>query len=140
MQAIADEAGVALTASLPAQPLTVVGDHTQLHRVLTDLLSNAIKFTPVGGHATVQAAEKPHGAALIVSDNGIGVPATDQKQLFTRFFRASNATENATQGAGLGLAIVKAIITHHNGELKLASTEGRGTTVTIHLPRPEPGS
>ncbi len=71
-------------------------------------------------------------------DRGIGIPADDQAQLFTRFFRASNATDQAITGTGLGLAIVKQIVEDHGGELRLTSVEGEGTTVVIDLPLSAP--
>jgi two-component system, OmpR family, phosphate regulon sensor histidine kinase PhoR len=69
-----------------------------------------------------------------VADTGIGIPEADKKDLFTRFFRASNATQRAIPGTGLGLAIIQTIIAGHGGELSLQSQEGNGTTVTVRLP------
>jgi signal transduction histidine kinase len=74
-------------------------------------------------------------AQLAVSDTGIGIPATEQGKMFTRFFRASTAQKNAVPGVGLGLAITKAITTAHGGTLDLQSAEGAGTTFTLTLPR-----
>ena len=67
-------------------------------------------------------------------DRGIGIPADDQAKIFTRFYRASNATAQAIPGTGLGLAIVKQIVEDHGGELRLTSVEGEGTTVVMDLP------
>ena len=69
-----------------------------------------------------------------VRDTGIGIPASDQKELFNRFFRASNATGRSIPGTGLGLAIVRMIVVNHGGDIELTSTEGAGTTVTVWLP------
>jgi signal transduction histidine kinase len=74
-------------------------------------------------------------ARLAVSDTGIGIPAGEQAELFTRFFRASTARRNAVPGVGLGLTITKAITTAHGGTLDVVSVEGRGTTFTLTLPR-----
>jgi signal transduction histidine kinase len=71
---------------------------------------------------------------LVVSDTGIGIPEKDQKSLFTRFFRATNAVERAYSGSGLGLSIVRSIVENHHGQIHLKSTEGVGTTVTVRLP------
>ena len=71
---------------------------------------------------------------LTCQDRGIGIPADDQAQLFTRFYRASNATLQVIPGTGLGLAIVKQIVEDHDGQLRLTSVEGEGTTVTVDLP------
>jgi signal transduction histidine kinase len=129
--------GVTLTTALPSEGLVVNGDARQLARVLMNLLSNAVKFTPSGGQVTV-TAEAPGGWAVVsVADTGIGIPDADRDELFTRFFRASNATKRAIPGTGLGLAIVQTIIAGHGGELSLQSQEGTGTTVSVRLPLAE---
>jgi two-component system, OmpR family, phosphate regulon sensor histidine kinase PhoR len=77
---------------------------------------------------------------LTVADTGIGIPERDQKELFSRFFRASNAVDRSIPGTGLGLAIVRTIVDNHGGELTVTSQEGRGTTVVTRLPLLPPGS
>jgi signal transduction histidine kinase/CHASE3 domain sensor protein len=124
-----------LDCDLPAVPLMVEGDAGQLERVLINLLSNAVKFTPDGGHVDVSARTEDGLILVTVNDTGIGIPERDQKELFTRFFRASNATSRRIPGTGLGLAIVRMIVTNHGGEVWLESTDGVGTTVTLRLPR-----
>ncbi|HZI98949.1 MAG TPA: ATP-binding protein, partial [Actinomycetales bacterium] len=76
---------------------------------------------------------------LSVRDTGIGIPEAEQDQLFSRFFRASNAVDRAVPGTGLGLTIVRSIVEHHGGSLELDSSPGRATTFTVRLPlvRPE---
>ncbi|MDR0343419.1 MAG: HAMP domain-containing protein [Nocardiopsaceae bacterium] len=125
--------GLALGVAVADRPLLVEGDAGQLDRALINLLSNAVKFTPAGGRVTVSAASEASAAVIRVADTGIGIPEADQKELFGRFFRASNARER-TQGAGLGLAIVQTIVANHHGEVSLDSREGGGTTVTVMLP------
>jgi signal transduction histidine kinase len=73
-------------------------------------------------------------AVLRVSDTGIGIPDRERKELFNRFFRASNAVEESIPGTGLGLAIARTIVTNHHGDLDVASLEGEGTTVTVRVP------
>lgn len=122
--------------------LVVEGDASQLERVMINLLSNAVKFTPRGGHIEVSAGAEGGSAVVRVCDDGIGVPEQDQKELFSRFARASNATARRIPGTGLGLAIVRMIVEHHGGEVGLDSVEGAGTTVTVRLPlleTPGPG-
>ena len=114
--------------------LTVNGDAGQLDQVLMNLLSNAVKFTPAGGHIQVTATAEAATAVVTVRDTGIGIPEADQKELFTQFFRASNATGRSIPGTGLGLTIVNAIVTHHSGGIDLQSREGTGTTVPVRLP------
>ncbi len=123
-----------LTISATEGELMVDGDASQLDRVVINLLSNAVKFTPKGGCVDVSAFAEGRSAVIRVRDTGIGIPASDQKELFNRFFRASNATGRSIPGTGLGLAIVRMIVVNHGGDIKLTSTEGAGTKVTVWLP------
>jgi signal transduction histidine kinase/HAMP domain-containing protein len=139
-----DAKHLTLTRDQPQDALMVDGDAGQLDQVLSNLLSNAVKFTPDGGHVCV-AVEAADGSALIrVTDTGIGIPERDQKELFSRFARASNATARRIPGTGLGLVIVRTIVVNHGGDVMLESVEGSGTTVTVRLPllpagkRPQP--
>ncbi len=125
---------LALTSGATEGELMVDGDASQLDRVVINLLSNAVKFTPKGGSVEVSAFAEGKSAVIRVSDTGIGIPASDQKELFNRFFRASNATGRSIPGTGLGLAIVRMIVVNHSGDIDLKSTEGAGTTVTVWLP------
>jgi signal transduction histidine kinase len=117
-----------------ASELMVDGDASQLDRVVINLLSNAVKFTPKGGRIEVASCADGESAVIRVADTGIGVPGSDQKELFSRFFRASNATGRSIPGTGLGLAIVRMIVVNHGGGIDLESHEGAGTTVTVRLP------
>ena len=126
--------GLTLTTALPADGVAVDGDANQLARVLMNLLSNAVKFTPEGGRIELTTVTAGGWAVVSVADTGIGIPEADKKDLFTRFFRASNATQRAIPGTGLGLSIIQTIIAGHGGELSLQSEEGNGTTVTVRLP------
>jgi signal transduction histidine kinase/HAMP domain-containing protein len=114
--------------------LTVNGDEGQLDRVLMNVLSNSVKFTPPGGTVTVTAHRDGAMAVVRVADTGMGIPEKDRKELFNRFFRGSNAVRAAVPGTGLGLSIVRTIVANHGGELDVASQEGHGTSVTIRLP------
>jgi signal transduction histidine kinase len=113
---------------------SVLGDAGQLERVLFNLVTNAVKFTPEGGRVSIVGAATEGVARLSVSDSGIGIPEDEQAQLFTRFFRASSARDNAIQGTGLGLVIVKSIVENHGGSISVASVVDVGTTVTVELP------
>ena len=135
LQPLADKAGVRLLVHVDEGPGPVIGDRTQLQRALVNILSNAIKFTPCGGTVTLACRADPAGEIVITcQDTGIGIPEADLEHLFTRFFRASNATGMAIPGTGLGLAIVAAIVDVHHGRLGLDSAEGRGTTITLYFP------
>jgi signal transduction histidine kinase len=139
LQPAAAVKGLALRWERPGQGLAVSGDPGQLDRLLMNLLSNAVKFTPEGGRIQVGTAAEGAQAVLTVADTGIGIPERDQKELFSRFFRASNAVDRSIPGTGLGLAIVRTIVDNHGGELTVTSQEGNGTTVTARLPLLPPG-
>jgi two-component system, OmpR family, phosphate regulon sensor histidine kinase PhoR len=129
-----DAGGLSLSCTSPGNGLVVAGDVGQLERVLINLLSNAAKFTPAGGHIDVTASPADGSVQILVSDDGIGIPERDQKELFSRFARASNATARRIPGTGLGLVIVRTIVDNHGGSVWLESVEGAGTTVTVQLP------
>ena len=117
-------------------PAAVLGDATRLSQVVDNLVSNAIKFTPDGGNVTITVGKNGKGAKLSVTDTGIGVSADEQKQVFSRFFRASSATRRAIPGTGLGLAICHALVEQHGGSIEFRSREGEGTEVVVTLPAP----
>jgi len=131
---VARKAKLTVISEAADPQLSVNGDQEQLDRVLMNLLSNSIKFTPQGGSVTVSANCDEGAAVIRVTDTGIGIPEKDKKDLFNRFFRASNAVRAAVPGTGLGLSIARTIVANHGGDLELVSEEGRGTTVTIRLP------
>jgi signal transduction histidine kinase len=114
--------------------VAVRGDRERLGQLVSNLISNAVKFTPPGGSVTARVfAENGHGI-VEVEDTGIGIPKAEQERLFQRFFRASTATEQAIPGTGLGLAITKAIAEAHDGQITYRSTPGEGTTFRLELP------
>ncbi|WP_433727193.1 ATP-binding protein [Actinoplanes sp. CA-051413] len=115
-------------------PLPLHADPDQLDRAVMNLLANAVKFTPAGGEVRVAARREGAEIVLVVADTGMGIPAGEQKALFTRFFRASNAVRQAVPGTGLGLAIVSTVVDNHDGRIEVESAEGAGTTFTIRLP------
>jgi signal transduction histidine kinase len=109
-----------------------VWDARRLERVLSNLIGNAIKYSPEGGQVTIRTCHEPDGVVLVVQDGGIGIPAQDLPHVFERFYRASNAT--GLEGTGLGLAGVRQIVEQHGGSIAIESDEGRGTRVTVRLP------
>ena len=120
---------------LPEQPVVHEVDPDQVERMVLNLLTNAVKFTPDGGTVDVALCPGESDSEVVVRDSGIGIPEQEQDQLFTRFFRSSTATHQAIQGTGLGLTIVQAIAGMHGGEVRIGSIEGKGTTATARLPR-----
>jgi signal transduction histidine kinase len=131
----AAESGRVELVAMPIDPdLVVRVDRGQLERSLINLGSNAVKFTPAGGHASFSVDSDGSFVTINVSDTGIGIPPEDRARLFDRFFRASNATAQAIPGTGLGLAIVRAIVEGHGGSLTVQSVVGKGTTMQVVLP------
>jgi signal transduction histidine kinase len=133
----ATEKGVALTVQAEPGP-PVNADSQRLGQVLDNLVSNAVKFTEPGGSVTVSCERDDARVRLVVADTGVGIPADEQGQLFSSFFRASSATRRAIPGTGLGLVIARAIVEQHGGTIALDSREGEGTHVTVSLPRAAP--
>jgi signal transduction histidine kinase len=130
----AESAGVELRLSAENAVPVVDGDEARLARVVTNFVSNAIKFTPVGGRVDV-TLRRQNGRVLVeVSDTGIGIPEEELGHLFERFFRAQTALERHIPGTGLGLYISKAIVDAHGGEISVSSAEGEGTTFALELP------
>lgn len=126
--------GLELVRHPGAAPVPVRGDRGQLERAVTNLLSNAVKYTPAGGRVEVRCLQDAGGCHVVVEDTGIGIPATDRAQLFTRFYRAGNARLLGSPGTGLGLVVVKAVAERHGGDVSLTSQEGVGTRVVLSLP------
>ncbi len=124
-----------LVLRLPDVPVMHEGDPEQVERLVLNLISNGVKFTPDGGRVELVVSDLGDTVEVVVLDTGMGIPADEQDQLFTRFFRASTATAQAIQGTGLGLTIVQAIVERHGGRIAVASSEGVGTTVSVSLPR-----
>ena len=116
---------------LPDHPVRMSGDQHALERVSVNLLGNAIKFTPDGGSVVFTLELTEGGPAFVVRDTGLGISQEDQQHLFTRFFRATEASSRAIQGTGLGLSIVHAIVAQHGGTVSVESAPGQGTTITV---------
>jgi two-component system OmpR family sensor kinase len=112
-------------------------DPQHLHLALTNLIENAIKFTPPGGEVRVTAWEGRDEVGVLVEDDGPGIPADAREQVFDRFFRADRARTRNAGGSGLGLAIAREIAHAHGGRLTLDSEEGRGSAFRLALPRDE---
>jgi signal transduction histidine kinase len=123
-----------VTFEIPPEPVRVHGDARALESVVSNLVSNALKFTEDGGWVRCAVRAVGDQAVLEVSDNGLGIPEAEQRDLFTRFFRSSTAQERAIQGTGLGLTIVDAIVQSHGGDIAVVSRHLGGSTFTVNLP------
>ncbi|MCC7427188.1 MAG: PAS-domain containing protein [Alphaproteobacteria bacterium] len=131
----ASEAGLTLATDIPPDLPMILGDERRLKQVLINLLSNAIKFTPAGGRVLVSAGRNAEGAVQItVSDTGIGIPQSDQERVFEPFVQLDSSLARRYPGSGFGLFLSRALMTTHDGTLRLSSTPGEGTTVTMCLP------
>ena len=132
-----------LTSSVPSEPILLRFDRERIIQLLTNLVGNALKFTPRGGAVSVRLTEDAHGATIEVRDSGPGIPPDELPRIFDRFYRGTNTGEARASGSGLGLAIVRSIVDMHGGEIDVASVVGEGTEFRISLPRtlleePEP--
>jgi two-component system, OmpR family, phosphate regulon sensor histidine kinase PhoR len=135
MAPLASASDVKLELSNAQDEFHVQADAQQLEQVFTNLVSNALKFTPPGGSVLVTLSPADDDGVLIeIRDTGMGIPPGESPNLFTRFFRASNAAEAALPGTGLGLAIVQEIVHRHGGAVDIDSELGVGTTVAVWLP------
>lgn len=131
----AEEAQLELSANVPDDPITVPGIEAQLTGALTNLVENALHYTPPGGKIRVTLTVEDDHAVLAVSDTGPGIPPAEQRQIFERFVRGRAGDESRAEGSGLGLAIVRRIAEIHGGRVELDSTPGRGSTFRLVLPR-----
>jgi len=118
----------------PGAPVLIEGDDLRLEQVLQNLIQNAIKYSPDGGPIQMRLGRRDSEAVFSISDQGIGIPSGALKQLFTRFYRASNADPRQISGMGIGLYVVKEIVGLHGGSVAVSSREGQGSTFTIALP------
>jgi signal transduction histidine kinase len=130
---VAEERGVALTLHAEEVPGVEI-DPVRFAQVIDSLLSNALKFTPPGGSVEVRLSCAGELAMVGVADTGIGMSASEQAQVFKRFYRAESAVKQAVRGTGLGLWISKSIVEAHGGTLGVTGATGLGTIFTIELP------
>jgi signal transduction histidine kinase len=114
---------------------TVRGDETQLTSMFSNLVDNAVKYTPPGGRVEVTGGFEGSEVAIRISDTGIGIPEAKLSRIFERFYRVDRARSKETGGTGLGLSIVKHVAENHGGRVTVESTPGEGSTFIVYLPR-----
>ncbi len=136
LSVVASEKQIALTVNTPQMP-EIAGDGDRLVQVVTNLIGNAIKYTPHGGRVWITAAIVKNGVQLTIQDNGQGIPQSELARIFERFYQIDKA-RGPQRGTGLGLAIVQEIIAAHGGTITaLSEGEQRGSTFTVWLPSPQ---
>lgn len=130
---LAEDKGIVVKTDLPETPLPFTGNKVQLHRLLANLLDNAIKFTPSNGTVSISVKSDEDSVVLTVADTGCGIPKKDVDHIFDRFYR-SDSSRNLP-GNGLGLSLVKAIVESYGGHIFVSSEVNHGTLFTVTLPK-----
>ena len=125
---------LAVSTDLPADPVAALGDEAEIDRLVANLVSNAVKYTPVGRSVSVRVSRDGDHVVLEVADQGLGISEADQQHLFEEFFRSTNPEATRLPGTGLGLAIVKRIVERHDGSITVRSALGEGSTFVVRLP------
>jgi len=133
MRLLAEDKNIALRCEAKRE-VRVEGDRSRLKQVVVNLVDNAIKYTPAGGHVGVKVYASSGCGVLEVNDTGMGIPPEAAPHIFERFYRVDKARSRQMGGAGLGLSIVKAIVTAHGGQVRVESVEGKGSRFLVELP------
>lgn len=126
--------GVTVTSNRAPGALRINGDEASLQRLLLILVDNAVKYTPAGGHLTLDARTEGNEIVVAVADSGVGIAEEDIPRVFDRFWRANKARSRELGGSGLGLSIAKDTADRHGARLTVTSQVGRGSTFTLILP------
>jgi two-component system phosphate regulon sensor histidine kinase PhoR len=133
-RAQADAKEIRLTTDVPGDLPSVLADRRNMEEILTNLITNAIKYTPEKGQIDLKASVQADYLCVQVSDTGFGMEAEEKEHIFDRFYRIKNSQTRYIQGTGLGLAIVKSIIESHQGRIEVDSRPGEGSTFRVFLP------
>jgi len=132
---VAMNAQVLLSSNIPIESyLYIQGNEGQIYRMLLNLVSNAIKYTPESGEVIINLTTNDHQGLITIKDTGIGIPTSDIPHIFNRFYRVNADRSRHTGGSGLGLAIALAIVQTHKGKLEVESSINHGSTFTVILP------
>lgn len=123
-----------LQLNLPDQLPKIYADRNRIEQVMTNIVSNSIKYTPDGGEILISAGQQGETVWIEVSDNGIGIPEADKDRIFERFYRVDKARSRESGGTGLGLSIAKEIVLQHGGSIQLSDRKPQGLSVRITLP------
>lgn len=135
LKPLADQGQIRLLSKLPARLPPVEADRMRMEQVLTNLIDNAIKFTPSGGSITVLGKDLGKELQISVVDTGIGIPASELERIFDRFYQVDSGASRSYRGTGLGLTICKHIVEHHRGKIWAESEPNKGSTFHFVLPK-----
>lgn len=130
----AESKGVTLEARVELDQDTIVGAEFSIEEIITNILFNAVKYTPAGGTVKLSARAQADGILVEISDTGIGIPESELPRVFEEFYRASNARQVERDGTGLGLSIAQQVVERHGGRIWVTSKEGHGSTFSFKLP------
>ena len=130
-QPAAEQKGIKLLTSRPERPVYLLTDQHLFTRILDNLVSNSIKFTPTGKSVLVSVQEDHNHVVLEAADQGIGIPKDEQHQLFAKYAQLSARPTAGESSTGLGLSIVKRLVNELNGSIRVESELGSGTTFTV---------
>jgi PAS domain S-box-containing protein len=134
-KAAAAQKNIGIELKIEENTPKIEADKQGIEEVLTNLITNAVKYSPMGSEVVVTAGLEGEFASIRVGDNGYGIPEEDLAEIFTRFYRVKDKNTREIHGTGLGLAIVKSIVDAHQGSIRVESKLEHGTTFTILLPR-----
>jgi len=132
-QPLAEDKGINIKMCIPSRPVFITADRARLQRAVSNLLDNAIKYTPQDGKVTISIDTDATRTSIAISDTGTGIGAKDIPRIFDRFYRGDES--RSTSGSGLGLSLALAIIRAHGGDISVTSSPGRGSRFTVILPR-----
>ncbi len=131
---VVDEHGVRVETDIQKRPVMVLGDEQSLRQMISNLLDNAVKYTPKGGQVWLRLHANGNDAVIEVQDTGVGIDSVHHDRLFERFYRVDRARSRELGGTGLGLSIVKHVCLAHGGEVSVESEPGQGSTFRVRLP------
>ena len=124
-----------LISQISDAEIYVLGNESQLYRLVSNLIANAIQYTPPGGFVTIHLESYDRTALITVKDTGIGIASSEQTRIFERFYRVDSDRSRKTGGTGLGLAIAQAIVQAHQGTITVTSELAKGSMFSVHLPK-----
>jgi signal transduction histidine kinase len=130
----AEDKSITVTSDVDLSSGRMTGDEFSINEMITNLLFNAVKYTPEGKTVHLDARDDGGSIRIDIVDTGIGIPAEELENVFDEFFRATNAKKSEKDGTGLGLSLVRQIVERHGGKLSVTSEEGIGSTFTVILP------